>query len=98
MKSWLNSTGGVEGIDIVSVTTQYDPARGTWPPSDWLSGAAWTPPLIRDDADSSVWINYGAGGFHYWVFLDGDGKVMLRLSGEQEIAGLQALMEGLRNL
>jgi thiol-disulfide isomerase/thioredoxin len=98
VQAWLDQTGGVDGVDVVSVSTQYDPARGNWPPSEWLSDLAWTPPLIRDDADSSAWINYGAGGFPYWVFLDGNGTVVLRLSGEQEVAGLQALMEGLRNI
>jgi thiol-disulfide isomerase/thioredoxin len=97
VQSWLDSGGGVEGVDIVSVATSYNPARGNWPPSDWLDDEGWTSPVIRDDADFTLYRAFGAGPFPYWVFLNGDGTVAGRLAGRLEIGELESLMVGLRN-
>ncbi len=90
VQQWLETTGGVEGVDFVSVATAYDPARGNWSPQDWLEDEGWTVPIIRDDAASSIHTAYGAGGFPYWVFLNGDGTVAFRASGEMGIAQIEA--------
>ena len=95
VQRWLNETGGVPGVDIVSVTTSYQPAQGNWSPQDWLDDEGWTVPLIRDDADSSVYVAYGAGPFPYWVFLNGDGSVAGRAAGELGTETLEQLLRGL---
>lgn len=98
VQEWLNRTGGVEGVDIISVSTVYRPAQGNWPPREWLEEEGWTPPVIRDDAAASLYTAYGAGPFPYWVFLDGDGTVAGRVSGTTSIAEIEALLIGLRSL
>ena len=55
----------------------------------------WTSPNIRDDADSSVFTAFGGRSFPYWVFLNGDGTVAFRRSGQTDIATLQSIMETL---
>jgi thiol-disulfide isomerase/thioredoxin len=95
VQDWLDATGGVEGVDIYSVTTSMNSAQPNYPPSDWLEREAWTSPVIRDDRENTALIAYGAGGFPYWVFVDEDGTVALRTSGETTIADLEAIMTSL---
>jgi thiol-disulfide isomerase/thioredoxin len=89
---WLSETGGIEGVDIVSVSTALDPRRPNHPPSSWLEDENWPVPVIRDDINSSVLRAYGSGGFPYWVFLDGDGRVVARTAGQLEVDQLEALL------
>ncbi len=70
-------------------------AQGNYPPSAWLKREGWTAPVIRDDKDSSVLRAYGSGGFPYWVFVNADGSVALRTSGELQIAQLETILNGL---
>lgn len=97
IQQWLDTTGGFDGVDLISVATAYNPARGNWSPRDWLEGEGWTVPLIRDDPDYSTYIAYGAGDFPYWVFLAGDGTVALRTSGEMAVSDLESIMTQLRD-
>jgi thiol-disulfide isomerase/thioredoxin len=92
VQEWLDATGGVPGVDLVSVTTVYRPAQGNWSPQDWLEGEGWDVPLIRDDTAASAYLSYGGGDFPYWVFLDGDGNVALRDAGQLPVAELEAIM------
>lgn len=95
VQEWLDGTGGVPGVDFVSVTTSYRPAQGNWSPQDWLEDEGWDVPVIRDDTLGSAYVSYGGGDFPYWVFLDGDGNVALRDAGELPVAELEAIMLGL---
>lgn len=97
IQSWLNSTGGVAGVDLYSVTTSYDPGRGNWPPAAWLSREGWTTPVIRDDANSTLLSSFGGSSFPYFVFVNPDGNVVLRVSGEVDIDLLQSILQGLPN-
>lgn len=92
VQAWLDETGGVDGVDIYSVATSMNSGRNNFPPSEWLAGEGWTPPVIRDDNENTVLINYGAGGFPYWVFLNADGTVALRTSGQLEVEQLENIL------
>ncbi len=92
VQAWLEAGGGVEGVDIYSVTTSMNSAQPNYPPSEWLDREGWTPPVLRDDSDSSALAAYGAGGFPYWVFVDADGNVTRRSSGQLDIATLETFM------
>lgn len=95
VQAWLDSGGGVPGVDIVSVTTSATSGQPNWPPSSWLEREGWTTPNIRDDSDSSLFQAYGGRSFPYWVFLNGDGTVAHRQAGRVGTAQLQTIMEGL---
>jgi hypothetical protein len=95
VQAWLDSTGGVPGVEMVSVTTSASSGQPNWPPSEWLEREGWTTPNIRDDSDSTAFISYGGRSFPYWVFIDGNGTVVHRQAGRVEIAQLQAIMESL---
>jgi cytochrome c biogenesis protein CcmG/thiol:disulfide interchange protein DsbE len=95
IQQWLDETGGMDGVDIYSVSTSMSSARDNFPASDWLEGAGWTPPVIRDDEDNSVYIAYGAGGFPYIVYVNADGTVAARTSGEISVDEFQNILASL---
>jgi thiol-disulfide isomerase/thioredoxin len=95
VQAWLEETGGVDGVEIITVITAYAPSRGNWSPRDWLESEGWTPDVIRDDATGSIHTAYGAGGFPYWVFLDGEGTVALRWAGAIEVVNLEMIFEAM---
>lgn len=95
VQRWLNDTGGVEGVDLYSVTTAVLAQPGNYPPSEWLEEEGWTVPLIRDDARSSVLVAHGDGGFPFWVFTNSDGTVALRVAGSIPINDLEGILRGL---
>jgi cytochrome c biogenesis protein CcmG/thiol:disulfide interchange protein DsbE len=96
VQAWLDSTGGVPGVQVMSVTTSSSSGQPNWPPSSWLDRENWTSPNIRDDSDSTVLRAYGGSSFPYWVFLNGDGTVAYRLSGETDIQTLETIMQTLQ--
>jgi thiol-disulfide isomerase/thioredoxin len=95
VQRWLDDTGGVEGVDLYSVTTAIDPIRNNYPPSRWLVDEGWTVPIIRDSASSTTLTAYGNGGFPFWVFTNSDGTVALRVAGAIPINDLEQILEGL---
>jgi cytochrome c biogenesis protein CcmG/thiol:disulfide interchange protein DsbE len=95
VQQWLNETGGVEGVDIYSVSTAINSGRPNYPGSTWLDNENWTVPVVVDDQESSVLTAYGSGGFPYWVFLNADGTVALRTAGELSIAQLEEFLNTL---
>lgn len=96
VQTWLDETGGMEGIDLYSVATSMNSGRDNYPPSDWLESENWTVPVIRDSQDGVVYRNYGAGGFPYWVFVNSDGTVALRTGGELSIEQLESILGALQ--
>ncbi|MCP3973929.1 MAG: TlpA family protein disulfide reductase [bacterium] len=93
VQQWLDAGGGVDGVEILSVSTSINSARGNYPPSEWLSNAGWEADVLKDSTDNTAHSAYGGGGFPYWVFLNADGTVASRSSGELDIATLEAFMQ-----
>lgn len=89
VQEWLDSGGGVPGVDIIAVTTAVQPDQDNYPPSAWLESEGWTSAVIRDNEDSDAFITYGAGGLPFWVFIDAQGRVVRRSAGELDIAVLE---------
>ena len=92
VQAWLDSTGGDTDVDLYSVATSMNSGQPNYPPSEWLEGENWTIPVIRDDQDNTVLINYGAGGFPYWVFTNSDGTVAIRTSGQLSTEQLETIL------
>ncbi len=92
VQAWLDSGGGVDGVELYSVSTSMNSAQPNYPASAWLENEGWTVPLIRDDQDSTAMAAFGGGAFPYWVFLDADGNVVRRSSGQLEISTLEAYL------
>lgn len=82
-----NSAGEVpSGLDVIGITTSSDPASPNFPPSEWLARekfpALW--PVMTDSGEKTAATAMGVSGFPFFVLLDADGKVALRISGEIE--------------
>jgi thiol-disulfide isomerase/thioredoxin len=92
VQEWLDNGGGVEGVDLYSVSTAAGSAQPNYPASTWLDNENWTVPVIVDDQGGSVHAAYGAGPFPYWVFLNADGTVAVRTAGQLSIDQLEELI------
>jgi thiol-disulfide isomerase/thioredoxin len=95
VQQWIDGGGSVDGVDLYSVSTSVGSTRANYPPSDWLEAEGWTIPVLRDDADGSTHVAYGGGGFPYWVFVNSDGTVALRTSGQLQTDQLVQILESL---
>jgi thiol-disulfide isomerase/thioredoxin len=95
VQAWIDSGGGVEGVDLYSVTTSMDSTRDNYPPSEWLDREGWTAPVIRDDSSNTVHGAFGSGGFPFWVFVNSDGTVAVRVAGSVPIETLEQIMQDL---
>jgi len=95
VQAWLDSGGGVDGVDMYSISTAMASSRDNFPPSEWLDSEGWTVPVIRDDSSDSVHTAYGSGGFPFWVFVNSDGTVAVRVAGATTIAELELIMSEL---
>ncbi|NHZ71130.1 MAG: redoxin domain-containing protein, partial [Proteobacteria bacterium] len=91
VQAWIDRGGGVDGVDIYAVATGILPDRGNFPPSEWLETEGWSTPVLIDDTNNSVWTAYGQGGFPFWTFVNADGRVALRKSGEMPIEQLEEI-------
>jgi thiol-disulfide isomerase/thioredoxin len=95
VQAWIDGGGSVDGVDLYSVSTSVRSTQANYPPSDWLESEGWTSPVIRDDAEGSAHLAYGGGGFPYWVFVNSDGTVALRTSGQLQTDQLVKILESL---
>ncbi len=82
-----NSAGEVpSGLDVIAITTSTDPASPNFPPSEWLAReefpALW--PVMTDSGEKTAASAMGVSGFPFFVLIDAEGKVALRVSGEIE--------------
>ena len=93
--AYLQNNDLPANADLYSVSTASSATRPNWPPSAWLEREGWPFPVIVDDEQSSAFSAFGTGAFPFYVFLDGDGAVVMRLSGEQDPVRLAEIMQAL---
>jgi thiol-disulfide isomerase/thioredoxin len=79
---YLESTGMPDGVTLVALSTSIDAARPNYPPSTWLDREGWTVPTLVDDATSGGLRALGMSSFPGFVFVDADGRVVQRTTGE----------------
>jgi thiol-disulfide isomerase/thioredoxin len=95
VQEWLDSTGGVPGVRLVSVSTWLAPDRDNYPPWTWLKREGWTVPVLADDDAADVMAAFGGDATPFWVFVDANGNVAARIAGEIDVASLQSVLETL---
>lgn len=75
--------GELEGVRIDTIATNTSKQLPNWPPSKWLREEDWPfRPVFADDDRLRAFFAYGGEAFPYFVFVDADGKVAGRVSGE----------------
>lgn len=79
---WAND-GGLKGVDLVAVATGTSKASANYPPSAWLTREQWPGKVIADDDKGTAAQAFGLDGYPYLVFIDANGVVKARMSGEK---------------
>ena len=95
VQDWVEGGNLPGDVDLVSVSTGIDPNRPNYPPSEWLEREGWTSPVIVDES-GAVADAYGLSAFPYWVFVNADGTVAGRLTGELATSDLDPIVAGLQ--
>lgn len=90
----MQESGAFDDIRTVAVLTSTTDERENFPPSAWLDDEGWTGDRFFDDEDSTAGAAYGLSSFPMMVFLDADGEVVQRLSGEQDPSTIEDAVAG----
>ena len=81
LTEWLLANALPSTVDLIAVSTFEAPDRGNHPPAKWLSDEGWRYPVIPDTASMTVAEAFGATSVPYFVFIEADGTVAFRMSG-----------------
>lgn len=92
--SWEAAGGVPAGVQVFGVATSTSASQPNYPPSSWLANEKFPWPVLTDDTSFSAAAAYGLPGFPYFVLLDAEGVVKLRLSGEIPTDDLAAAITG----
>ena len=71
-------------VEFIGVATSTDETRTNYPPSKWLSKEEWPWKTIADDQTNDLLDAFGGAGFPYVIYVNADGTIAARTSGEQE--------------
>lgn len=92
----LMEDGSLDGVRTVGVLTATDRSRPNHPPVAWLEREGWQGEILLDDEQGTAARSYGLDGFPFLVFLDADGSVVARTSGEVGADALRELIDEIR--
>lgn len=92
---WLPGATLLQDLEIISVSTGVNPNQNNYPASVWMAREGWTVPVILDDAGYSVADAFGLSAYPYFVFVDADGKVLVRLTGGLATATIESILNEL---
>ena len=72
-----------KNIEVYAIATGTDTTRDNFPPSKWLSREEWPWTKVADDQAGTLVATMGSPGFPYVVYVNADGTIQARTSGEQ---------------
>jgi thiol-disulfide isomerase/thioredoxin len=85
---------------ITLVVSGQDPNSDNWPPGDWIYNKIQWPasiaPVLLDDKSSTAAAALGLPAYPYFVFVDSQGRVGSRATGEISLDTFRAHLQGLR--
>ena len=92
----LDADGGIPAaVRVVGVATGSRADQPNWPPSAWLETMGWKWERMADSETADAFMAYGGSSYPTMVFVNADGTVQNRVSGEQEVETLRGLVNGL---
>ena len=91
----IAANGVPDGVSVVAVSTSINRAQPNYPPSAWLERERWDEPTLVDDANSSALAALGISSFPGFVFVDADGHVVSRTTGEIPIETWRAALNSI---
>lgn len=78
----IAANGLPDGVRVATISTSINRARPNYPPSAWLERESWDEPTLVDDANGTALGALGVSSFPGFVFVDADGNVVSRTTGE----------------
>jgi thiol-disulfide isomerase/thioredoxin len=93
----LAKQGAFEGLGVSTVATGTNANYPNYPPSAWLEREDWPFPVMADSAQSTAAQAYGLPSYPFFVFVDADGKVAGRATGELSPDDLTEILDALRD-
>jgi thiol-disulfide isomerase/thioredoxin len=84
-----------KGIAVSTVATGTNPGYPNYPPSAWLRREHWPFPVMVDSQLQTAAVAYGLPSYPYFVFVDAQGKVAGRASGEIAPSDLKKVLTAL---
>jgi cytochrome c biogenesis protein CcmG/thiol:disulfide interchange protein DsbE len=84
-----------KGIAVSTVATGTNPGYPNYPPSAWLKREHWPFPVMVDSQQYTAATAYGLPSYPYFVFVDAQGKVAGRGSGETPPSSLKKILTAL---
>lgn len=91
----LASSGAFNGIDVATVATGTNADYPNYPPSSWLQREHWPFPVMVDSEQQTAAIAYGLPAYPYFVFVDANGNVAGRATGEIAPDSLTKILDAL---
>lgn len=82
IQDWVDEGNLPAGVQLNMVSTGVSADRPNYPPSEWLAQEGWSEQVLLDNPDQGAAQAYGLTGYPYMVFVDADGQVVQRASGE----------------
>jgi len=79
-------------VEMIAISTSVQPNGPNYPPQAWLQREQWPTPVIADDTKSTAADSLGLSSFPYFVFTDGQGKVVERRAGEIPVSEFRDLV------
>ena len=92
----LAGDGVFDGVDVTAIATGTNSGYPNYPPSTWLKSVEWPFPVMADSTTFDAAKAFGLSSYPYIVFVDADGKVVGRTSGEIAPADLTKMVEALK--
>lgn len=92
VSEWLAAGSLPDGVTMTIVSTGVDMTAPNYPPSEWLTDAGISVPILLDNSLGVAANAYGLSAFPYWVVIDGDGAVALRHAGRLPIELLDQMV------
>jgi cytochrome c biogenesis protein CcmG/thiol:disulfide interchange protein DsbE len=90
---WKKSGKVPDGLQVVGVSTAVSSAAPNYPPGNWLDGLGWDWPVIADDEPQTAASALGTTGYPFLMFVDANGELIYRSSGEMPIEQVQQLAD-----
>lgn len=91
----LAQNGQIEGVDVTAIATGTSSDNPNYPPSEWLEREQWPFGEMVDDGRFSLAGAYGLSSYPFMVFVDANGQVAGRASGEVSESALRQVFRAL---
>lgn len=92
----LSEAGVFDGVDVTGIATGTNSGYPNYPPSTWLERENWPYQVLADSEKGTAAQAFGLNSYPYLVFVDAEGKVVGRVSGEVSPADLTKMVAALK--